>query len=177
MDANITRRRNARRTSRKAAAMEAVFEAKLAGRTFSAVARELGITPQYAGRLYKAEMAERAAVIGELADRERALQDARLEALLAEHWPRIASPKSAEIVLRCLDRKARLYGLDAPTRLEHSGVVDVVHEASAERRQRILAETAAMVAEMTPEQLAAEAASFLGVDVVESEAVEVDDAG
>jgi hypothetical protein len=156
--------------------MEAVFTAKLEGRTFVDVARELGFSPQYAGRIYREALDERAAVIGELADRERAIQDERLEALIREHWPNRGNPKAADVILRCLDRKARLHGLDAPTRVRHEGEVDVVHESVEQRRQRIMLETAAEVAAMTPEQVAAEAQSFLGEgwDAV-AEAVELPD--
>jgi hypothetical protein len=157
--------------------MEAAFRGRLEGRTFVDVARELGVSPQYVGRLYRETMAERARMIGELADRERALQDARLEALIREHWPNRANPKAAEVILRCLDRKARLWGLDAPTRLEHSGEVGMVHESADDRRLRILAESVEQVAALSPAQLAAEAAAFLGdeSDVVESDAIEVDE--
>ncbi len=139
------------------------------------VARELGVSPQYIGRLYRQAMAECVRMIGELAGRERALQDARLEALLREHWPNRANPKAAEVILRCVDRKARLYGLDAPVRLEHGGAVEVLPESAEARRQRIHAESVAQLRAMTPEQLAVEAAAFLGESYdVESEAVEVD---
>jgi hypothetical protein len=163
------------RGSRKAAAMEAVFTAKLEGRTFVDVARELGFSPQYAGRLYREALDERAAVIGELADRERAVQDERLEALIREHWPNRANPKAAEVILRCLDRKARLFALDAPTRLEHSGGVGVSVETSEARRARIWDETWDEFSRMSPEQLAVEVEHLTSSDRydVESGAVEV----
>jgi hypothetical protein len=171
--------------------MEAVFTAKLEGRTFVDVARELGFSPQYAGRIYREALDERAAVIGELADRERAIQDERLEALIREHWPNRGNPKAADVILRCLDRKARLFGLDAPTRLEHSGGMgmSVSVETPQERRARILYEECQVIAGMSddeaesyaemldhPTSIEALASARRGVaGDVESTAVEVDE--
>jgi hypothetical protein len=139
-----------------------VFEYRMGGATFRAIAEKMKLSVSYVFELYRSELDARKAQVAELADEERTRQDARLESIILAHWGSLDDPRSAELVLKALDRKARLWGLDAPVKVEHGGTIE--HEDAAERRRRILAETADAVAQMTPEQLAAEAASLLGGD-------------
>ncbi|MGW5697847.1 hypothetical protein ACWEWX_45630 [Streptomyces asiaticus] len=51
-------------------------------------------------------------------------ENERLDALLEAHWPAAVEtrdPKAAEFVLKLIDRRAKLNGLDAPVRTELSG--------------------------------------------------------
>ncbi|WP_448333476.1 hypothetical protein [Streptomyces sp. DSM 41534] len=51
-------------------------------------------------------------------------ENERLDALLEAHWPAAVEtrdPKAAELVLKLIDRRAKLNGLDAPVRTELSG--------------------------------------------------------
>jgi hypothetical protein len=48
----------------------------------------------------------------------RALEVRRLEALALKHWPRAHDPRSAEVVLKALESKRKLTGLDAPVRVQ-----------------------------------------------------------
>jgi hypothetical protein len=157
---NVPRNRAAE--SRNIERTEQVFELKLAGLSFAEIGRRVGISKTYAFKLYRTAVEWRHDEIRSLVDRERVLESERLEAVIAAHWPDRANPKSAHVILSALDRKARLFGLDAPQRFEHSGTIE--HESADERRRRIISETADAVAAMTPEQLAAEAASLLGDD-------------
>jgi hypothetical protein len=146
--------------ARKAAAKVEVFRLRMAGASFREIAAEVGVSTTYAFKLYRDELDARAAEAGELADRERIILSERLEAVILAHWGNLHDPQSAKVVLAALDRKAKLFGLDAPTKVEHSGSVEHSHESEAERTQRLIAETAEQVAAMTPEQVAAEFADL-----------------
>ena len=59
----------------------------------------------------------------EAADEVRALELARLDALLAALWPQQGEPAVVDRVLRIMERRAKLLGLDAPTRVD--AVLDI----------------------------------------------------
>lgn len=42
------------------------------------------------------------------------LQNERLNTLIASHWVRRADPRSADVLLRAIDKQCKLNGLDAP---------------------------------------------------------------
>lgn len=58
----------------------------------------------------------------EKADQLRSIQSLQLDQLFASLWPDRAEPKVAAQILRILERRAKLYGLDAPVRHEHRSV-------------------------------------------------------
>lgn len=47
-----------------------------------------------------------------------ALDLERIDALLRTHTPRQGEPRSAAVVIRCLERRASMYGYDAPTKID-----------------------------------------------------------
>ena len=85
----------------------------LAGATYEQIATEC----HYAGKsgAWKAVQRLLARVDAENAGQLRTVEGARLDRLQAAHWPAAlrGDTKAAGVVLRILDRRARLFGLDA----------------------------------------------------------------
>lgn len=89
-------------------------EMKLAGLTNPQIAAELG----YAGRQGAAKAIE--AALAKLMpipvlDQARQIEWQRLEALHAAYWPRVleGEPEAGRVVIRAMERRAKLLGLDA----------------------------------------------------------------
>ena len=86
----------------------------------------------------------------------RALEVARLDALMAAHWPaatRGLNDKSSAVVLRCINQRARLLGLDAPAQVNVNlqdgevvevGVLQVLDEEHMEMALRLRDRVAAL---------------------------------
>lgn len=73
--------------------------------------------------------------LGAAAAELRETEVARLDRLMAAHWPKAlkGDPKSSEIVLKCIAQRSKLLGVEAPAKIEHSGGVklsDVVAAAA-----------------------------------------------
>lgn len=87
---------------------------RLQGLTFSTIAEKLGVSVAAAQRMVQRGLrdAAPARAVQEL----RAEQAAQLDELIAALWPRMqaGSARHAEVILRALERKAKLFGLDAP---------------------------------------------------------------
>jgi hypothetical protein len=141
---------------------EKVFELRLAGLNFRQIAEQVGISHVRAQAHFKKAIEERAAHLGELADKHIVMELERLDKLILAHWADRGRPQNAAIILRCMDTKSRLLGLNAPTKVEHDHKGTIEVEDAEARRKRIMEETADSVAGMTPEQLTAAAADFLG---------------
>lgn len=99
-----------------------------AGVGFADIARQLG----YAGPAgaYKAVKVALQKTLQEPADELRALEAARLDALLLGLWAEAAKGNVAKIdrVLKIMTRRAALFGLDAPTK--YADVIDHHKEAA-----------------------------------------------
>lgn len=155
-------RRGRRAGHRKLEAMTKVVGMRDMGASFREIGAELGISHTYAFKLYRSALDEMAAELDAVRDKHVVAELRRIDRLILAQWPSRYEPQAAGVILRCIEMKAKLLGLHAPVKVEHGGTIE--HEDAAERRRRILAETADAVARMTPEQLAAEAASLLGGD-------------
>jgi hypothetical protein len=117
------------RAARAARRLEALH-LRLAGWDYDTIARHLGL--RHRSSAYRLVQAALAARQREAAPAVRALELARLDALLERVWPRAMAGHlpAVDRVLAILDRRARLLGLHAPER----AVVDVdltvvTHEA------------------------------------------------
>ena len=97
------------------------LELRKAGATYQAIAEQLGYA--HAKGAYKAVTSALKLTLREPADELRELEVARLDAMLLPLWRRVQSgdEKAVDRVLRIMERRARLLGLDAPTRGELSG--------------------------------------------------------
>lgn len=102
----------------------AALELRLAGRPYREIADCLGYT-SVSGAFAAVEKAlhEHAAVP---ADDLLYLELARLDALLAAYWPRATADhdlQAATFVVNVIHRRAKLLGLEAPRRVDVSGLV------------------------------------------------------
>ena len=97
-------------------AMQAV-ELRVQGQTYAQIADALRYGDESGARHAVSRLLARREAEG--IDELRAVHSARLEGVLSAHWPAATSgePDAARIVLQTLDRIAKLYGLDAPTRV------------------------------------------------------------
>jgi hypothetical protein len=121
------------RAAREARRLEALH-LRLAGWDYDTIARHLGL--RHRSSAYRLVQAALAARQREAAPAVRALELARLDALLERVWPRAMAGHlpAVDRVLAILDRRARLLGLHAPER-----AVAVVDVAVVTREAHILA--------------------------------------
>lgn len=94
---------------------------RLKGKTFADIGEEMGVTPQTAHQYVKKAYELLLQQQNELAEEVRQLTKERLDALLAAHWEGAISGKdkpAAELVLKLIDRMAKLYGLDAAQKVQ-----------------------------------------------------------
>jgi hypothetical protein len=94
---------------------------RLSGATFQAIADHLKISRKGAWKIVMRSMDRARKDSAEQAEQVKELELARLDALLLAHWTDRARTKNAEVILRIMERRARLLGLDAPSRWEGSG--------------------------------------------------------
>ena len=97
------------------------LELRKAAATYQQIADQLGY--RSASGAFNAVKAALKATLREPADELRELEAARLDAMLLPLWRRVQSgdERAVDRVLRIMERRARLLGLDAPTRGELSG--------------------------------------------------------
>jgi hypothetical protein len=101
---------------------QAVLDLRIQGDTFSEIGRKLGITKQSAfGHVCRA-LDELAKGSKDRTAELRALEGERLDALAHVLWPRATHSQNPDLVavdrmLRIMDRRAKLFGLDMPTKV------------------------------------------------------------
>jgi hypothetical protein len=102
------------------------LELRRMGNGYAEIARQLGIGKSQAHRLVQDGLADARAQISAGADDLRAEEISRLDGMLAGLWPdaRRGSQGAVDRVLKIMERRARLLGLDAPMRLAHAGDPD-----------------------------------------------------
>ena len=106
------------------------LELRKAGASYEAIAERLG----YADRsgAYRAVKAALTLTLREPAEELRSLEAERLDGMLLPLWRRVQAgdEKAIDRALHIMERRARLLGLDAPTRLqgELAGPVRVIVE-------------------------------------------------
>jgi preprotein translocase subunit SecD len=91
------------------------LELRKAGATYQVIAEQLGYAQ--AKGAYKAVASALKLTLREPAEELRELEVARLDAMLLVLWRRVQAgdEKAVDRVLRIMERRARLLGLDAPT--------------------------------------------------------------
>jgi transposase-like protein len=114
-------RLSAREREQRAVAM------RRGGASYDQIARAIGITRSAACKAVRRVLARIAREASEDAAELRALEQQRLDALLAAVWPRAAKGDLAAVdrALRIAERRARLLGLDAPVKAAF-GKLDLV---------------------------------------------------
>jgi DNA-binding CsgD family transcriptional regulator len=101
------------------------------GLTFQEIGARLGVSRQMAARIVRRGLR---ALPRESAAELVVLQDAQLDMIWAAMFPRAVegSPRAAAVCIRVLERRAKLHGLDAPTRTEVRMSVEEVDALDAE---------------------------------------------
>lgn len=98
------------------------LELRKAGLTYEKIAEALGIAKSYAHEIIMKGLESIKEDIKTDASSLVALEVERLDALLRSLWANKDNPRHADTILKIMERKAKLQGLDAPTRIEQSGV-------------------------------------------------------
>lgn len=113
------RRLKARQTKRDA------LELKMSGATYAAIAEQLGITRSSAHKAVQTAMRE---MIAEPAEEVRRMEITRLDRMAVPFWLVVIAQGSTlierrlavETLLKIMDRRARLLGLDAPIKIDYT---------------------------------------------------------
>jgi hypothetical protein len=137
--------------------VEQVVALRIAGLSYTQIAKQLG----YAGRqgpfeVVKRHLQEHRKELALKVDDVRELEVQRIDTLLRAHWRaattppetvdaqgiarvqplkvRLANLKSAEFVVKLMERRSRLLGLDAPLDIRHSGSMELLSFTDAKAR-------------------------------------------
>lgn len=100
--------------------VEQALELRLAGATYSNIAKALGVSKGYAWKLIDRAVQEVSEKCAEAAEKIRTIELARLDKMRMVLWPKRADPR-VDTLLRISERVAKLYGLDAPAKHELTG--------------------------------------------------------
>ena len=119
---NTTSAARARKLERQAKALEL----RRMGKGYIEIASVLGIGKSQAHRLVQSGLSEARAQIDAEASELKAEELSRLDAMLSGLWPdaRKGGQGAVDRVLKIMERRAKLLGLDAPVKLAHGGDKD-----------------------------------------------------
>jgi hypothetical protein len=119
---NRTSAARARKLERQAKALEL----RRMGKGYTEIAAALGIGKSQAHRLVQAGLHDAREQIMASADDLRSEEISRLDGMLSGLWPdaRKGNQGAVDRVLKIMERRAKLLGLDAPVRLAHGGDPD-----------------------------------------------------
>jgi hypothetical protein len=103
------------------------MDLRMAGWSYYAIGAKLGKTTTGAWAAVDRAVMKAEKLIAEDAKKLRAIEVARLDEVHASKWPDAmrGDNKSIEIVLKIMERRSKLQGLDAPTKTEHSGEIAI----------------------------------------------------
>jgi len=87
------------------------LELRLSGETFNSIAEKLGYASMSGA--YKAVQAALKKTLQQPADEVRKMEVERLDVLLSAMWPHRHKPEYLDRILRVMERRAKLLGLDA----------------------------------------------------------------
>ncbi len=109
-----------------------IIELRKGGKTWEQIGRELGMT---GGGAHTAYMRALKRIPAEAVAELRTMDNERINALIDAGWPKAmaGSARHIEVITRLLERRAKLFGLDAP-QLHHIEVLtqDVLDQAIAQ---------------------------------------------
>lgn len=99
------------------------FEYRKAGITYADIGKTLGVSEKTAYIYVRGELDRIAKETGEKAEELRVLETERLDKIFQHGYSALVNGdlKGADVCLKTMDRRARLYGLDAPAKTELSG--------------------------------------------------------
>jgi hypothetical protein len=110
---------NAARAARGLEHQRQALELRRAGLGYEAIGAQLGLKKSQTHRLVQAGLAECRAQVTANADELRSEELSRLDGMLQGLWPRARKGEAAAVdrVLKIGERRAKLLGLDAPTKV------------------------------------------------------------
>lgn len=113
------RQKNSPAKARREENRRIAFELRKAGATFDEIGKAMGMTRQSAFELVTKTLAEIRSRTAEDVEHVRELELHRLDALLKGLWQSASkgSVNAVDRALKIMERRARLLGLDAPTKL------------------------------------------------------------
>lgn len=117
------------------------LELRQEGKTFARIAAELDVSPATVHNWVSEAIAELRGELHEAAERHRDMDLLRLDRLLATVLPLAnagTDPRWVEKALQILDRRARLLGLDAPTKTQAEITTPLSSLSDEEVRQRAI---------------------------------------
>lgn len=99
------------------AQIQRALDLRATGASYDGIGRGMGISKTRAYQLVMAGLADldeesRAAAAG-----LRALELVRLDSIVSAHWPERANPRHADVILKTIERRAKLLGLEAPQKI------------------------------------------------------------
>lgn len=103
------------------------FELRKQGKSYRAIGSALGISEAQAHRDVAQVLAAISKLTSDRAEEWRALELERLDVALQAIWSGVEGghDKAIELSLKIMERRAKLLGLDAPVKEEHSGGIKV----------------------------------------------------
>lgn len=98
------------------------LELRKAGATYRAIGARLGVSEAQSYKDVQTELQRIAAESADVAADVRTLELERLDALLLALWAQAKQGNQGAVdrVLRVMERRAKLLGLDAPTKIDHT---------------------------------------------------------
>lgn len=126
------------------------LEMRKAGKTYDAIAKKLGISIPSAHALVMTALERIRTVTAEDAAKVRELELERINAIVDKLWAQRSDPRTADTLLRAIERRSKLLGLDAPTRLEVDDTGGLTDDERAARIASILDSARARKARPAP---------------------------
>lgn len=91
---------------------------RLKGYTYYQIGAKLKVSYVSAWHYVQDAMATARTEMAEDVEKVRDLEVSRLDAMLEKHWSRRQDPRTSETILKIMDRRAKLLGLDVPTKTD-----------------------------------------------------------
>lgn len=100
---------------------ERILELTLQGNSIRAIAAVVGKSPARVHQVLSAAIDELRAQNAKTTEQIVEIQVAQLDALVLSHWESRAEPEHAAVILKTMERRAKLAGLDQPDKSELFG--------------------------------------------------------
>lgn len=101
-------------------------ELRKAGATYDQIGKSLGLSRSRAHQLVQEGLEVIKEQIRVDANLVMALELDRLDSMLLSLWKDKKNPRVADTILRIMERKHKLQGLEAPTRIQATGMISVI---------------------------------------------------
>lgn len=129
-----TRESNKRSPVDKAHRRSMIINMRASGMTLEQIAEHMGISTPTVSRILKAALNRDAERDAQRVEQLRELELMRLDTLQTSLWARAikGDVQAHDRVMKIMDRRAKLVGLDAPQKIERKGTMEHIHLDLAE---------------------------------------------